>query len=314
MTIGEASRRSGVPVKTIRHYSDEGILPPSGVTEAGYRLYSEGDVALLEAIRALRAAGFGLQTIGGVISKRTSPSEAARLQLDAVRLQLRELNRRRALLESVLEAEGEARGEALASYPDRARALALLSAGEREAFLGRHLERAMEGVPVDPEWKEGLWRGAVRDLPEELTDEQLDAWRELAEMVSDEGFGEALRRQSQPFWESVEGGELDLKEWNEAHGGAISEAVAAVREGVSPVGERGQRVVAGYLTALGKVTGREGDGLAAWWFSHYEATDDPRFARYWELISILKGWPRESPRAKAYRWLMEGLRHRVETR
>jgi hypothetical protein len=165
---------------------------------------------------------------------------------------------------------------------------------------------------VDPDWKEGLWRGAVLDLPDELTDEQLEAWRELAELVSDEGFAAALRRQSRPFWESVEAGEFDLKEWNEAHGGAISEAIAAVREGLSPAGEHGQRIVEGYLAALGKVMGREGDAdLPRWWLSHYEATDDPRFGRYWELIRILKGWPEESPHAEAYRWLMEGLRYRV---
>jgi len=312
ITIGEASRRSGVPVKTIRHYSDEGLLPPSGVTEAGYRLYSEGDLALLETIRSLRAAGFGLDTIAALISQKASPAEAARLQLDAINLQLRELNRRRALLESVVGAEGEA----LASYPDRARALALLSAGEREAFLGRHLERAIEGVPVDPDWKEGLWRGAVLDLPDELTDEQLDAWRELAELVSDEGFAEALRRQSQPFWESIEGGAFDLEEWNETQGNAISEAVAAVREGISPAGERGQLVVEGYLGALARVMGREGeeDDLAEWWLSHYEETNDPRFGRYWELIGILKGWPKESIHARAYEWLMEGLRHRIAGR
>jgi len=312
ITIGEASRRSGVPVKTIRYYSDEGLLPPSGITEAGYRLYSEEDLALLETIRSLRAAGFGLGTIAALVSRRTSPQEAARLQLEAVNLQLRELNRRRALLESVVGAEGEA----LASYLDRARALALLSAKEREAFLGRHLERAIEGVPVDPDWKEGLWRGAVLDLPDELTDEQLDAWRELAEMVSDEGFGEALRRQSQPFWESVEEGAFDLTEWNEAQGNVISEAVAAVRKGVSSAEGRGQRVVGGYLEALARVMGREGDedGLAKWWLSHYEATNDPRFERYWELIRILKGWPKESLQARAYEWLMEGLRHRIAGR
>jgi DNA-binding transcriptional MerR regulator len=46
--IGELSRLSGVSIKTIRHYSDQGVLPPSGVTEAGYRLYSEADRSRLE--------------------------------------------------------------------------------------------------------------------------------------------------------------------------------------------------------------------------------------------------------------------------
>ena len=170
LSIGEVARLSGVPVKTIRHYSDEGILPPSGVTDAGYRLYSEEDRARLELIRTLRAAGFGLPTIKGLLRDELSATEATRLQLKAVDLQLRALARQRALLEGTLNGRRELR-----SYPDRARALALLSAHEREAFLDEHLDRGMEGVPVDRQWMESFRRAAVLNLPEELTDEQLDA-------------------------------------------------------------------------------------------------------------------------------------------
>src|ERR687898_2373210 len=92
-TIGEMARVSGVPVKTIRHYSDEGILPPSGITDAGYRLYSGEDCARLELIRTLRAAGFGLPTIKRLLRDELSAAEATRLQLEAVNLQLRALGR-----------------------------------------------------------------------------------------------------------------------------------------------------------------------------------------------------------------------------
>ncbi len=165
LTIGEVARLSGVPVKTIRHYSDEGILPPSGITDSGYRLYSEEDCARLELIRTLRAAGFGLPTIKGLLQDELSATEATRLQLEAVNLQLRALGRQRTLLEDTLNGRREP-----GSYPDRSRALALLSAHEREAFLDEHLDRGMEGVPVDREWMEGFRRAAVLDLPEELTD------------------------------------------------------------------------------------------------------------------------------------------------
>ena len=75
---------SGVSVKTIRHYSDTGVLPPSDVTRAGYRLYSEADRSRLELVRALRAAGFGLPTIRNLVEGRGDPSEAMKLQLEAV--------------------------------------------------------------------------------------------------------------------------------------------------------------------------------------------------------------------------------------
>ena len=226
--IGEVSRLSGVSVKTIRHYSDEGILPPSGHSQTGYRLYSALDLSRLETVRTLRAAGFDLPTIGRLLAGELGPREATKVQLDAISLQIKSLVRRRALL----EADGD---EAMRPYPDRARALALLSAHEREAFVAKHLERTVEGVPLDPAWKEWFWRGAVLDLPDELTDEQLDAWVELANLVSDEGFAEAVEKQARPFWESVDG-DFDLVAWNEAGGGAMQEAISAVREGRSPRG------------------------------------------------------------------------------
>ena len=306
--IGEVSRLSGVSVKTIRHYSDEGVVPPSGYMETGYRLYSDSDLSRLETARTLRAAGFDLPTIKKLLAEEIGAREATRLQLDALNLQIKDLKRRRALLESSVEAGDEG---AMRSYPDQARALALLSAHEREAFVGRHIEKTVEGVPLDPAWKEWLWKGAVLDLPENLTDEGLDAWVELAQLVSDEGFAEAVRRQARPFWESVDG-DFDLAAWNEAGGEAMREAILAVREGRPPRGEQEQEVVGRYLEACARAMGREGDAeLAGWLVSHYEATVDPRPERYWQLIGTLKGWPEKPPHGEAYRWLMEGLRWRI---
>ncbi len=310
--IGEVSRLSGVPVKTIRHYSDEGVLPPSEYTDSGYRLYSKEDLSRLETVRTLRAADFDLTTIKRLLTEELGPEEAARLQLDVVNLQIKALTRRRALLESSLGTGGEGEEKTTRPYPDRARALALLSAHEREAFVGRHLERTVEDVPLDAAWKEWFWKGAVLDLPENLTDGQIDAWVELAELVSDEGFVQAVRGQARPFWEEVDE-DFDLAAWNEAGGQAMREAILAVREGRSPRGGREQGVVERYLKACAKAMNREGDTeLAEWLLSHYEATVDPRPERYWQLIGILRGWPEKPPHGEAYRWLMEGLRWRID--
>lgn len=310
--IGEVSRLSGVSVKTIRHYSDEGIVPPSGYTETGYRLYSALDLSRLDAARTMRAAGFDLPTIKRLLADELGPREAARLQLDALNLQIKALSRRRSLLEYSLGTGDEGDGEAARLYPNRARALALLTAHEREAFVGKHLERTVENVPLDPAWKKWFWKEAVLDLPEELTDVQLDAWVELVELVSDEGFAEAVEKQARPFWEEVDGG-FDLAAWNEAGGTAMQGAVDAVREGRSPRGELEQGTVERYLGACTRAMNRADDAeLAVWLVSHYEATVDPRPERYWQLIGILKGWPEKPPHGEAYRWLMEGLRWRIE--
>jgi DNA-binding transcriptional MerR regulator len=60
-SIGEVAKLTGMPVKTLRYYADEGIVPPSGRSRSGYRLYADADVAKLELVRTLRDAGLGLK-------------------------------------------------------------------------------------------------------------------------------------------------------------------------------------------------------------------------------------------------------------
>lgn len=297
-------------MKTIRHYSDVGVLPPSRITEAGYRMYSEEDRSRLELIRTLRAADFGLSEIGTMLEGENETSDALRLQMETLDLQLRTLRRRRKLLESALES-GEGTEQ---SYPDRAQALGVLEAKEREAFLAEHLGKSLEGTPVDPETKAGFWKAIVSGMPEELDEEQLAAWTELAKLASDDSFIEVLRNQTKPVSEAAEG-EFDPTGWNEAVNTAISKAKPAVREGRSPSGEHGRRVVTVWIEASARAAGKQDDArFAELMLSHHERTYDPRMERYWELIATLKQWEYDPTMANAYGWLIEALRWQVAER
>ncbi|MEW2086114.1 MerR family transcriptional regulator [Streptomyces sp. NPDC005283] len=53
MRISELSRRSGVPITTIKHYLREGLLPPGRATAATQAEYEESHVRRLRLIRAL---------------------------------------------------------------------------------------------------------------------------------------------------------------------------------------------------------------------------------------------------------------------
>lgn len=59
-TIGDLARLTGQPVRRIRFYSDEGLLPPTLRSASNYRFYSDEDVAKLDLIHALREAGVSL--------------------------------------------------------------------------------------------------------------------------------------------------------------------------------------------------------------------------------------------------------------
>jgi DNA-binding transcriptional MerR regulator len=58
-SIQEIARLSGTTSRTLRHYGDIGLLPPSRVGSNGYRYYDEQALARLQRILLLRELGLG---------------------------------------------------------------------------------------------------------------------------------------------------------------------------------------------------------------------------------------------------------------
>src|ERR1700722_16638989 len=73
LTIGELARRVGVPVRTIRFWSDSRLVPPASRTDGDRRLYDAACVARLELVTTLRELG--------VINKLARLSAAERRQI-----------------------------------------------------------------------------------------------------------------------------------------------------------------------------------------------------------------------------------------
>ncbi|MFJ3699275.1 MerR family transcriptional regulator [Streptomyces sp. NPDC090052] len=65
MGIGEPAARTGLPVKTIRCYSDVGLLPESGRSRGGHRRYTADALSRLRVIQRLRAPRPPLRTVRG---------------------------------------------------------------------------------------------------------------------------------------------------------------------------------------------------------------------------------------------------------
>ncbi|MCK7611446.1 MerR family transcriptional regulator [Roseibium sediminicola] len=60
IAIGEASKRSGVSIETIRYYEREGIVPRPGRAANNRRLYTADDIGRLHLLKRLRDLGFPL--------------------------------------------------------------------------------------------------------------------------------------------------------------------------------------------------------------------------------------------------------------
>src|SRR5690625_4161595 len=61
--VGDIAHRTGISVRMLHHYDEIGLLCPSRRSDAGYRLYSEADVAKLQQVVSLRQLGFSLREI-----------------------------------------------------------------------------------------------------------------------------------------------------------------------------------------------------------------------------------------------------------
>ena len=77
MNIGEASKRSGVSQRMIRHYEAIGIIPQAARRESGYRDYDQRDVHTLRFIRSARDLGFSIEEIGKLLTLWLDRSRAS---------------------------------------------------------------------------------------------------------------------------------------------------------------------------------------------------------------------------------------------
>lgn len=68
LKVGELAKRTGLTVRTLHHYDSVRLLTPSSRSKTGYRLYSEGDVARLHTIQALRQLGLPLTEVAALLA------------------------------------------------------------------------------------------------------------------------------------------------------------------------------------------------------------------------------------------------------
>jgi len=101
VTIGEASRRSGVKVPTIRYYEQIGLLPAPDRTEKDRRVYFTDDLKRLAFIRHARELGFDIEAIRTLLALQDNPRQSCEAADETARIRLAEVDRRISSLQAL---------------------------------------------------------------------------------------------------------------------------------------------------------------------------------------------------------------------
>lgn len=308
MSIGELAALTGVPVKTIRYYSDLGLVPEAGRSASGYRRYDAASLARLELVRALRDLGLDLATAGRVAALQTSLEAVAAARADAIDVHIRQLHLRRHVLRAI------ARGMTTPEEVSRMTAFARASADEVHRIMEDFLAAVFAGHEANPFLS--TMRSGLPVLGDEPTEAQLDAWIELAALVSDPAFRTRVREMViEGERVRAESGVRENDVATQAAGQAVVDKAGAARvTGVKPDSLAAAGVVAELVALFARAASRTDDpAYRAELTDQLERFSDARVERYWQLIGVINGWPQQPPMVPAYEWFTEALRAHPQT-
>ncbi|WP_317762447.1 helix-turn-helix domain-containing protein [Rhodococcus opacus] len=300
-SIGQLAERSGLPVRTIRFYSDEGIMPAIERSPAGYRRYDAQAVARLDLVRTLRDLGLSLPTIRTVLNNDVSLKQVAATHAQALDVQIHTLRLRRAVVRAAAKLDTTPEEMTLMHQ------LAKMSDAERHRLIQNFLDETFGGLDSNPDFVATM-REAMPVLPDDPSPEQVQAWVDLADLVVDHDFRASVRRMAQHLAaERADGDQTglhhDLTEYIRVT------VTRAIGDDIRPSSAKAGPVV---------------DDLVARYAQTFDATDstvyrkslvrrlevanDPRTERYWQLLSTINGWPFPPTLAPVFDWFTQALR------
>lgn len=220
-TIGGLAARTGLPVKTVRYYSDIGLLPMARRSSGGHRRYAYEALEQLRLVQQLRALGTPIATITQLTAGERSLGELVSRELDQTRTRLAELSWRQATLQALDDC----------SELERLRRLAMLSRVQRLSEAPLDLARAWERVipaEVPAHLADLITAQAVPEPPQDPAPQTALAYAEVHSLMEEPGFRmywatPHVRDKASLYSELVEAAEL------------AEAAVAAARGGTGPV-------------------------------------------------------------------------------
>lgn len=128
--IGEVAEAVGLSLRTIRYYEEVGVVPPSGRTAGGFRLYTDDDIERLRLVKQMKPLDFSLEEMRHLLRTRDQ------LAGDVVGEERDQLIERLRMYAAIAQTRCEALRSQLGSAESFAQTL------QREASRGRRPSRS----------------------------------------------------------------------------------------------------------------------------------------------------------------------------
>lgn len=288
--IGELARLTGVPVRTIRFYCDEGILE-YGRSTGGHRRFDFAAVEQLSLLRRLRGLGLGLPAVTDVLTGRRSVGEVVAAERAALDVEMAALAWRHASLRAVETAaptERATRLELLAAVDDgRSAHDALVSFWKR-----------IIAAPLPEGMVTSIVTMSVPDPPRDPTPAQVVAYAEMVSLTADRSLAWQLRSRARAEQEVIADEVTLLTGMAEAFELAEPLLLAGQRPGPGRALDR-------YVGAHAAVrNARDTPGFRRQLVSSVAVHRDPRVRRYWHLMTEVTG---EHNPGVVQAWLLDAL-------
>jgi DNA-binding transcriptional MerR regulator len=299
-SIGDTAERTGLSVKTIRFYSDSGVVPPTTHSPAGYRLYDNDALARLQLVRTLRELGIDLPAIRQVLDRKLSVPEVAAAHAQALELQIGTLRLRRTVLRTIAE-----RGATLEEM-ELMHKLVKLSDAQRRRLIADFVEDTFGGTDANPEFLEMI-RSAMPELPDDPDPAQVQAWVELAELTQDENFRASIRRMAE--YQAAQRAEGDATGLHHELTEIVRDRVDhALASDIAPDSAEAKVIIDELSVRYAETFGRPDDAeLRHWLLTRLDIAGDPRAERYWQLLAVINGWPVPPSLTSVFAWFSAAL-------
>ncbi|MEU8758756.1 MerR family transcriptional regulator [Streptomyces sp. NPDC048659] len=290
-SIGELAERAGVTVKTVRHYSDRGLLPEAGRSGGGHRRYGPEALDRLRRIRTLRGLGLPVPAVGRVLDRDADLTDVVAGRLREVGARLTALRWQEAALRLLHDCAPEDRAE-------RLRLLGSVPVPPDTTLLARFWRRTLP-VRLPSRLAASVVAVGVPDPPEDPTPGQVLAFARLHELVA--------AAPAPPV--HLAGLDHRPAVLYEGLGEAYALAATRVRAGAPPgPGEELDCFVAAYAAALGTADTRAFRRRLA---GLMVRGADPLILRYWELHAQATApaeGPAEPTAGATHHWLCVALK------